>query len=117
MEDVYIVEGSVNGAVFLQFIQRCLLNIIQPFNSSNPRSVVVFDNASIHHLSTVINYLITAASALVRFLPPYSPDLNSIEKAFSKVKAYIRDNQRAYQSTSKPRVLWHLHLPHETCRL
>ena len=88
IEDVYIVEGSVNGAVFIQFIQRCLLNVIQPFNGSNHNSVVVFDNASIHHLSTVFD-LITAAGALVSFLPPYSPDLNPIEEAFSKVKAYI----------------------------
>ena len=105
MEDVYIVVDSVNGVVFnLQFIQRCLLNVIQPFNGSNPESVVVFGNASIHHTSTVID-LITAAGALVRFLPPYSPDLNPIEEAFSKVKAYIRDNQRAYQSTNNPRVI------------
>ena len=104
MEDVYIVEDSVNGTVFLQFIQRCLLNAIQPFNGSNPKSVVVFDNASIHHMSTVID-LITAAGALVRFLPPYSLDLNSIEEAFSKVKAYTRDSQRAYQSTNNLRVI------------
>ena len=104
MEDVYIVEGNVNGAIFFQFIQRCLLDIIQPFDGSNPKSVVVFDNASIHHMSAVID-LITAAGALVRFLPPYSPDLNPIEEAFSKVKSYIRDNQRAYQSTTNPRII------------
>ena len=86
MEDVYLVEGSVNGDIFLRFIQRCLLSIIQPFDGNNPRSVVVFDNASIHHLETVAD-LITASGALARFLPPYSPDLNPIEEAFSKVKA------------------------------
>ena len=67
IEDVYIVEGNVNGAIFLQFIQRCLLNIIKPFDGNNSKSVVVFDNASIHHLSSVVD-LITAAGALVRFL-------------------------------------------------
>ena len=101
---MYIVEGNVNGTIFLQFIQRCLLNIIKPFNGSNSKSVVVLDNASIHHLSSVID-LITAAGALVRFLPPYSPDLNPIEEAFSKVKASIRDNQLAYQSTKNPRLI------------
>ena len=104
MEDAYLVEGSVNGTIFLQFIHRCLLGIIQPFDGSNHRSVVVFDNASIHHLSTVVE-LISAAGALVRFLPPYSPDLNPIEEAFSKVKSYLRDNQAVYQSTSNPRVI------------
>ena len=94
IEDVYIVEGNVNGAIFLQ---RCLLNI-KPFDGSNSKSVVIFDNASIHHLSSVVA-TITAAGALVRFLPPYSPDFNPIEEAFSKVKAY---NQRAYHSTNNP---------------
>ena len=88
MEDVYLVEGSVNGDIFLWFIQRCLLNIIQPFDGNNPRSVVVFDNASIHHLETVVA-LISASNALVRFLPRGSPDLNPIEEAFGKVKAYL----------------------------
>ena len=55
MEDVYIVEGNVNGAIFLQFIQRCLSDIIQPFDDSNPKSVVVFDNASILHMSALVH--------------------------------------------------------------
>ena len=49
LEDVYLVEGSVNGDTFLHFIQRSLLNIIKPFDGNNPRSVVILDNASIHH--------------------------------------------------------------------
>ena len=104
MEDVYLVEGNVNGSIFFQFIHNCLLGIIQPFNSSNHRSVVVFDNAAIHHLSTVVD-LISAAGALIRFLPPYSPDLNPIEEAFSKAKSFLRDNQAVYQSTTSPRVI------------
>ena len=67
-------------------------------------TVVVFDNASIHHLETVVD-LITASGALVRFLPPYSPDLNPIEEAFSKVKAYLRENQVAFQCTKSPRLV------------
>lgn len=104
MEDVYLVEGSVNGDTFLRFIQRCLLNIIQPFDGNNHRSIVVFDNASIHHLDTVVD-LISASGALVRFLPPYSPDLNPIEEAFSKVKAYLRENQVAFRCTESPRLI------------
>ena len=74
IEDTYLIEGNVNGDIFLQFVQRCLLNIIQPFDGNNARSVVVLDNASIHCVDAVVE-LITAAGALVRFLPPYSPDL------------------------------------------
>ena len=104
IEDVYLVEGNVNGEIFLQFVQRCLLNIIKPFDGNNARSVVVLDNASIHHLDAVVD-LITAAGALVRFLPPYSPDLNPIEEVFSKVKALIKENEAAYQATAEPRIL------------
>ena len=104
LEDVYLVEGSVNGDTFLQFIQRSLLNIIKPFDGNNPRSVVILDNASIHHVDTVCD-LISAAGALVRFLPPYSPDLNLIEELFSKVKGYLEENEVAYQSTNEPRVI------------
>jgi hypothetical protein len=42
IEDAYLVEGNVNGDT-LQFIQRSLLNIVQPFNGSNPKSVVVIE--------------------------------------------------------------------------
>ena len=93
IEDVYLAEGSVNGDTFVQFIQRSLLNIIQPFDGNNPRSVVVLDNASIHHVDAVCE-LISAAGALVRFLPPYSPDLNPIEEVFSKVKGYLKDERK-----------------------
>lgn len=51
MEDVYLVEGNVNGTIFLQFIHNCQLGVIQPFNGSNHQSVVVFDNASIQSQS------------------------------------------------------------------
>ncbi len=98
IEDVYLAEGSVNGDTFVQFIQRSLLNIIQPFDGNNPRSVVVLNNASIHHVDAVCE-LISAAGALVRFLPPYSPDLNPIEELFSKVKGYLKENEIAHQVT------------------
>ena len=41
----------------------------------------------------------------MRFLPPYSPDLNPIEELFSKVKGYLKDNETAYQATLEPRVI------------
>ena len=96
IEDFYLVEGNINGDIFLNFVQRCLLSVMLPFDGDNPWSVLVMDNAAIHHVEAVID-LLTAAGILIRFLPPYSPDLNPIEEAFSKVKAY--------QSTRNPRLL------------
>ena len=106
VEDVYIAEGNVNSDVFITFVQRCLLPILHPFDGGdNPCSVVVLDNATIHHVKTVTR-LISATGALVRFLPPYSPDLNPIEEAFSQVKSYLRDNEQSYQATCTPRIIF-----------
>ena len=85
------------------FSEICLLNIIQPFDGNNACSVVL-DNASIHRIDTVVE-LITAAGALIQFLPPYSLDLNPIEDVFSKIKAFLKENKSAYQATSEPRRL------------
>lgn len=103
IEDAYIVEGNVNSDIFVKFLQHCLLPILLPFDGNNPRSVVVLDNASIHHVDLVTR-LISATGALIRFLPPYSPDLNPIEEAFSKVKYYLRNNESSYQCTKTPRI-------------
>ena len=55
-----------------------------------PKSVVIIDNASIHHVDSVVQ-LIQNTGALIQFLPPYSPDLNPIEEAFSKLKYTMRE--------------------------
>ena len=60
-----------------------------PFDGTNHHSIVVMENTSIHHVGG-ISELITAAGALLIFLPPYLPDYNPIEEAFSKVKTHIR---------------------------
>ncbi len=96
MLDVYITDTSVNGDVFCDFIERCLLPQMLPFDGYNPRSVLVMDNASIHHVDDVIG-LVEEVGALVHFLPPYSPDMNPIEEAFSKVKGFLKANDPLVQ--------------------
>ena len=88
--DCHIEEGNVDGDVFFSTIQRVLVPHIMPFNGTNPHNVIVLDNASIHHIDEVVE-LLHSLGALVLFLPPYSPDYNPIEEAFSKVKSLIRD--------------------------
>ena len=65
---------------------------ITPFNGHNPRSIVILDNANIHHVAGAVD-MIQNAGALAYFLPPYSPDLNAIERIFSKVKSVLKANE------------------------
>ena len=55
------------------------------------------DNASIHHVDGIMD-LITGVGALLIFLPPYSPDYNPIEEAFSKVKTLIKAYEEEMES-------------------
>ena len=48
--------------------------------------------------------LIESVGALVKFLPPYSPDLMPNEEAFSKVKGYLREQEAAYQASDNPEL-------------
>ena len=57
-----------------------------------------------HHVNRVAE-LIHGAGALLRFLPAYSPDLQPLEEAFSKVKYFLRENEVVYDSTSAPTIL------------
>ena len=89
----FITSKSTNTSVsFQHYVHKALLPHLQPFNGVNARSVVVLDNASIHHTSPVVNS-IQSTGALVQFLPPYSPDLNPIEMAFAKVKSVMKANE------------------------
>ena len=90
--DCYTVAASVTSNEFMDFITSSLLPILQPFDGVNAHSVVVMDNASIHHVDEVIDK-IESTGAIVQFLPPYSPDLNPIEEKFSKVKANLKKNE------------------------
>ena len=88
IEDVYTSTETINGERFEDFLCQCLLPIIMPYDGVNPRSVVVMDNASIHHLACVQD-IITGVGARLVFLPPYSPDLMPLEEVFAEVKALL----------------------------
>ena len=47
--------------------------------------------------------MINSTGALIRFLPPYSPDLNPIELVFSKVKSFVKANELVFQYS--PRIV------------
>ena len=95
VEDVYIHEGTVNGEVFEDFARTTLLPILQPFNGINSWSVVVLDNASIHHLDSIYG-IITSSGALIRYLPTYSPDLMPLEEIFPKLNVLFKLTNRYF---------------------
>ena len=105
IHDVYLAEGTVNGERFQEFIKTTLFPVLQPFNWINPHSVVILDNAAIHHVQGVIDLIENQAGAKLIFLPPYSPDLNPIEEVFSQVKSIMKQNDSLFQISNSPRVL------------
>lgn len=76
-------EGTLNGQVFLFFLEHFLCPVLQP------GQIVILDNAKAHGVEEV-RELIESKGARLLYLPPYSPDLNPIELAWSKVKYYLR---------------------------
>ena len=107
VEDIYIHEGSVNGEIFLDFIRKCLLPLLMPFNGSNPNSIVILDNASVHKCEEAAE-MINGIGALLRFLPPYSPDLTPIEELFAEVKGYLKANDAVVKATTIPETIIHM---------
>jgi transposase len=77
------VEGPTTKAVFETYVER----VLAP--SLRPAQVVVMDNLSSHKGSRV-RELVEARGCELLYLPAYSPDLNPIEEAFSKLKALLR---------------------------
>ena len=63
---------------------------MNPYPGKN--SVIILDNAKIHHDENLIEILEELGCHII-FLPPYSPDLNPIETAFSTVKSWIKRNR------------------------
>lgn len=82
-----VVEGSMTRARFLEYLEHSVLPLCTPFPGY--LSVLVMDNARIHHGEEILE-LTQHFGVRLEYLPPYSPDLNPIEEAFSKLKAFIR---------------------------
>ena len=67
-----IFEGALDGDLFREYVTQCLAFALQPGD------IVIMDNLNSHKVEGVMEPII-AAGATVRYLPPYSPDLNPIE--------------------------------------
>ena len=78
-----LLEGPMDGAAFRAYVEQALAPTLLPGD------VVVMDNLPPHRPSA-IRAAIEAVGATLLYLPPYSPDFNPIENAFSKLKALLR---------------------------
>jgi transposase len=78
-----VIDGAVNGEVFLAYVRQILAPTL------SPGDIVIMDNLSSHKIASVRN-AIEVTGAELRYLPPYSPDLNPIEQLFAKFKALLR---------------------------
>lgn len=78
-----VLSGSVNGTVFYGYIEQCLLPTLEPGD------ILFMDNLSAHKVAG-LEELIRSRGAQLIYLPPYSPDFNPIELAWSKVKTILR---------------------------
>lgn len=78
-----VVDGATDRAVFQAYVD----DVLAP--SLRPGDIVVMDNLA-PHKTPQVQAAIEARGASVRYLPPYSPDLNPIEKMWSKVKSLLR---------------------------
>lgn len=91
----WVLDGPMDGEAFAVWAQRVLAPTLKEGD------IVVMDNLSVHK-NTQAREAILAVGALIWNLPPYSPDLNPIEKMWSKVKAHLRkakarDTQSLYR--------------------
>ena len=78
-----VIDGAVNGDLFVAYVQQVLVPTLRPGD------VVILDNLASHKRAGV-REAVEAAGAVLRYLPPYSPDFNPIEQAFGKLKALLR---------------------------
>ena len=78
-----VLDGPMNATIFVTYLKECLAPKLKRGD------VVIMDNLPVHRVAAV-REVIEEAGAKLRYLPKYSPDLNPIEQAFSKLKAHLR---------------------------
>ena len=83
MTSPFVLSGPINRTAFETYVEKVLVPELRPGD------IVIMDNLSSHKGPRVRSMIETAGAELL-FLPPYSPDFNTIENAFAKLKAMLR---------------------------
>ena len=85
-----VFNGTCNTRWFEAWIEQCLIKELRP------GQYVVMDNASFHK-SARVRELIKSVGCKIIFLPPYSPDLNPIEKFWANMKKWIKEKCNCFE--------------------
>lgn len=93
----FVIDKAMTAAIFIEYLHQCLVPTLQPGD------IVVMDNLPAHK-NAAVRQIIEAAGAELRYLPPYSPDLNPIEQGFAKLKAHLRKAQERSIDTLWQRI-------------
>ena len=91
----------MNGEWFMAYAEQALVPALAPGDT------LIMDNLS-SHKGADVRAAIEAAGASLRYLPPYSPDLNRIEQAFAKLKAHLRKHAERFVDAPGDRIGAHI---------
>ena len=100
--DIKLMEANQAYIIYLGIYLMCASQNVR--NDFVLFFVFFIDNHVVHCVREVVEHVYNSG-AIIRFLPPYSPDLNPIEEAFAKVKRYLRQNDLVLQSVADPSPL------------
>lgn len=78
-----VLDGAMHGVAFVAYVEQVLVPTLKPGD------IVIMDNLPAHRAAAARD-AIEKAGASLKFLPPYSPDFNPIEMAFSKLKSILK---------------------------
>jgi hypothetical protein len=93
-----VVEGGVGDDEFMKWARESLSPVLNPYDENlHPNSIVVLDNAIIHHQPEFVDML-EDIGCMVFYLSPYSPDFSAIEPCFHQMKAWLRRNPEKVRS-------------------
>ena len=83
--------GTLDSSRFFDFVRGTLIAQMHSFDGSSPQSILIMDNCSVHHVQEIQDLLASVGIPLI-YLPPYSPDYNPLEEAFSFIKKYLKQH-------------------------
>lgn len=86
----FVFTGTCNTELFIKWVETFLIKELEPGQT------VIMDNASFHK-SPKVKELIESVKCKLLYLPPYSPDLNPIEKFWANMKKWIKQHIDSYQ--------------------